>query len=104
MNVVATTVKYKDLGEFHAWQDDEHVEMLGHVLGWVRTVRYRIEGHGREEGDVVECLAVHEFERENGVGGTEHKEAMSTAWRERVVNGVAIAVHEGVWEFVEEVS
>lgn len=62
------------------------------------TVMDRARGKGRQIW--WNGVAMHEFERENGLGGKEHKEPEATAWRTRAVNGMVSGALAGVWDFV----
>src|SRR5690606_27783233 len=82
--IVHTTLK--DIegaeAEYRKWFEEEHIDMLARVPGWLRTRFFRtssIEGAGE-----VKYLALHDYTKENGLGGPEHKASMSTAWRAQV--------------------
>ncbi|KAL2166517.1 hypothetical protein VTG60DRAFT_2558 [Thermothelomyces hinnuleus] len=66
------------------WYQEEHIPMLSKIPGWLRSRVFRtpsvIEGPPGE----VRIATLHEYAKENGLGGPEHKAAMSTAWREQV--------------------
>lgn len=58
------------------WYYEEHIVLLKEVPGWRRTRRFKTSTiEGRE---TTEYLALHEFTRENGLGGPEHQAASST--------------------------
>jgi pimeloyl-ACP methyl ester carboxylesterase len=67
----------KDGKELDRWYNEEHIDMLSKVPGWLRTRRFVtssiLQG---EEG--VEYLALHEYSPENGVDGKEYRAAAST--------------------------
>ena len=66
------------------WYKEEHLPMLSKIPGWLRSRIFRtpaaIEG-GKGEFKIV---TLHEYAKENGLGGAEHKASMSTPWRDDV--------------------
>ena len=66
------------------WYEEEHIPMLAKIPGWLRSRVFRtpsvIEG-GKAE---VKIVTLHEYAKENGLEGPEHKAAMSTPWRDEV--------------------
>jgi pimeloyl-ACP methyl ester carboxylesterase len=72
--------------ELDKWYKEEHVPMLMKVPGWLRTRRFvtaSIEGK-----DEKEYLALHEYSPENGLGGKEFQDAVSTPWAEKIAKDV----------------
>ncbi|KAK1761554.1 Alpha/Beta hydrolase protein [Echria macrotheca] len=70
-----------------AWYQDEHIPMLAKVPGWLRSRIYRTPS--RIEGDVatpVRIVTLHEYAKDNGLGGPEHKASMDTPRRTAVFN------------------
>lgn len=45
----------------------------------------------------VECLALHDFRAENGLDGPEHKAAVNTEWRTKVMNKI-VSKERRVWK------
>lgn len=81
---VSMTIKDEDLEAFDKWYEEEHVGMLARIPGWLRTRRFRmlVGGiKGMPPTGQVECLAVHDFEEQNGLNGPEHQAATNTPWR-----------------------
>ncbi|KAJ4286221.1 hypothetical protein N0V88_008084 [Collariella sp. IMI 366227] len=66
------------------WYKQEHLPMLSKVPGWLRSHILRtpsvIEGGSSE----VRIITLHEYAKENGLGGPEHKASMNTTWRDEV--------------------
>jgi pimeloyl-ACP methyl ester carboxylesterase len=66
------------------WYEEEHLPMLSKIPGWLRSRVFRtpsaIEGGNSE----IKIVTLHEYSRENGLGGAEHKAAMNTPWRDDV--------------------
>ncbi|KAM0714833.1 hypothetical protein Q7P37_009297 [Cladosporium fusiforme] len=80
-------VNEADLDAFDQWYDEEHVGMLAKIPGWLRTRRFRmlVGGiKGMPPQGQVECLAVHDFEAQNGLNGPEHMAATNTPWRSQI--------------------
>ncbi|KAK4216455.1 Alpha/Beta hydrolase protein [Rhypophila decipiens] len=67
------------------WYEEEHMPMLSKIPGWLRSRVFRtpsvIEGAGAGE---VKIVTLHEYAKENGLEGPEHKAAMDTPWRTEV--------------------
>lgn len=84
---ISMRVKESDLDDFNKWYEEEHIDMLSKVPGWLRTRRFQMVVGGLKgmppQGE-VECLAVHDYEIKNGLGGPEHNAARETPWRNRV--------------------
>ncbi|KAI0598681.1 Alpha/Beta hydrolase protein [Biscogniauxia sp. FL1348] len=62
--------------EITKWYEEEHGEMLSKVPGWLRSRLFKTSS--LEPGATASFLSLHEFARENGLGGPEHKASMST--------------------------
>lgn len=73
------------------------------IPGWLRSRRFRlIEGDGQRSG-YTELLAVHEFEKVNGLDGKEHEFAKSRPWRNRVL-GLVESRKNQRYAFIHEVD
>jgi pimeloyl-ACP methyl ester carboxylesterase len=80
MVVVSLTVKDgKDGKELDRWYDEEHIDMLSKVPGWLRTRRF-VTSSILEGKEGIEYLVLHEYAPENGVDGEEYRAATSTKW------------------------
>ncbi|TKA83563.1 hypothetical protein B0A55_00509 [Friedmanniomyces simplex] len=88
---VSMRVKEADADDFNEWYEEEHTSMLSKVPGWLRTRRFKLKVGGLmgmpEQGQ-VEYLAVHDYEKQNGLGGPEHEAARSTPWRNSIMQKV----------------
>jgi hypothetical protein len=69
-----------DLAECTDWYDNEHIPMLLAVPGWRRSRRYV-----RTSGDGPKFLSLHEIDSPAAFDQPEYKAAISTRWRNRVV-------------------
>ena len=73
--------------ELDKWYDEEHIEMLSKVPGWLRTRRF-VTSSILDGKEPVEYLALHEYAPKNGLGGDEFKAATSTPWAKDVSTSV----------------
>lgn len=69
--------------EYFKWYQEEHIPMLSKVPGWLRTRFFRTSY--LENATELTVLALHDYNHANGLGGPEHKAAMSTPWRDEVI-------------------
>ncbi|KAF4620387.1 hypothetical protein D9613_000960 [Agrocybe pediades] len=81
--------KPEDEDDFNQWYAEEHVPLLSSVPGWIYSRRYRLIQSSSFEAKVPpNYLAVHAWESEESFLSDEYKQAVSTPWRNRVVNSV----------------
>lgn len=82
--IVEATLKNVEGAEaaYRKWYEEEHIEMLSRVPGWLRTRWYKTSSI--EDVGKVTYLAIHDYTQQNGLGGPEHKACMSTPWRSEV--------------------
>jgi hypothetical protein len=72
--------------EFDRYYSEEHMDALMKVPGWRRTRRFVTKGLSEDE---AECVALHDYDIDNGLGGEEFKHATSTKWyQDMMVNAV----------------
>ncbi|KAF6838643.1 putative alpha/beta hydrolase [Colletotrichum musicola] len=64
--------------ELKKWYEEEHIGMLSKVPGWLRTRLVRVSSIGDGAGSKTTYLALHDYARENGLGGPEHKASTAT--------------------------
>lgn len=82
---VAFLVANELVDEMNRWYEEEHIDDLSKIPGWRRSRRFQlIEGDNQKKG-YTELLAVHDFEKENGIDGPEHEFAKSRPWRNRIL-------------------
>lgn len=84
-------VSEADLEDFDKWYEEEHIDMLAKVPGWLRTRRFRMVVGGLQgmpPAGQVECLAVHDFKSKDSLATPEMKAASDTPWRTRVVSKI----------------
>ena len=96
---VSFRVNESDLEDFDAWYEAEHIDMLSKVPGWLRSRRFRmvVGGlNGMPPAGQMECLAVHDYELKNGLGGPEHDAAVKTPWRDRIM-GKILSKERRLW-------
>jgi pimeloyl-ACP methyl ester carboxylesterase len=68
--------------EYRKWFEEEHADMLSKVPGWLRSRLFKISSI--ESGGADTFFSLHEYTKENGLGGPEHKASMATPWRSEV--------------------
>ncbi|CAJ2512004.1 Uu.00g076290.m01.CDS01 [Anthostomella pinea] len=61
--------------EIKKWYDEEHAAMLSKVPGWLRTRLFRTST--LESGVPTSIIALHEYAKDNGMGGPEHKACLT---------------------------
>ncbi|KUI53355.1 3-oxoadipate enol-lactonase 2 [Cytospora mali] len=76
----------------YKWYEEEHIPMLSKVSGWLRT---RIFGTSisLDKDAPLKYLILHEYEKENGLGGPEFKAATSTKWRNEIFEKIIADKH-----------
>ncbi|KAK4120419.1 alpha/beta-hydrolase [Parathielavia appendiculata] len=66
------------------WYREEHIPMLSKIPGWLRSRVFRtpsvIEGGSSRSNSKVSIVTLHEYAKDNDLGGPEHKAATSTPW------------------------
>lgn len=96
---VSITLKDEDLEGFDKWYEEEHTGMLSKIPGWLRTRRFRLVAPGLKgmpPTGQVECLAVHDYEAQNGLDGPMLKAARETEWAGKVMK-TAVGMERRVW-------
>ncbi|KAI1084611.1 Alpha/Beta hydrolase protein [Whalleya microplaca] len=68
--------------EIQKWYEEEHLEMLSKIPGWLRSRLFKTSS--LEKNGAISFIALHDFAKENGLGGPEQRAAMSTPWREEI--------------------
>ena len=81
---VTILAKDADVSEIDTWYEEEHIELLSKIPGWLRSRRFRLDWSEDQKDGITELLAVHDFAESNGLGGPEHEHARTTPWRDRV--------------------
>lgn len=69
--------------EYQKWYTEEHAEMLSKVPGWLRS-RLFVTSKVETGQTKRTFFALHDYAKENGQGGPEHKASMDTPWRTKV--------------------
>jgi hypothetical protein len=73
--------------EIHKWYEEEHVPLFTKIPGWIRTRRYKLVDGGLD--GTPKFLALHEWKSMDFTETEEYKHAVSTPWRNEVVEKVA---------------
>ncbi|KAF4977550.1 hypothetical protein FZEAL_5921 [Fusarium zealandicum] len=86
IQTTAVDIQLKDVegaGEhYQKWLIEEHIEMIAKVPGWLRSRVFKtsyLEPQGK-----TTYFALHDYTKENGQGGKEHKASMDTPWRTEI--------------------
>lgn len=82
---------------YRTWYEEEHAKMLSKVPGWVRSRLYRTSYLEGGKGATPSFLALHDYRRENGLGGPEHKASMATSYREEVFGKYVASKGRRTW-------
>lgn len=94
--VDVTTTRAPGAGDrYREWFVGEHVGALAEVPGWLRSRLFRTSG--LEGGDGVVYFALHDYARENGLGGAEHGASMDTPWRSEVFDRYVASERRRTW-------
>ncbi|KAJ2890611.1 putative alpha beta hydrolase [Zalerion maritima] len=84
--LVAVTATLKNIAgaekEYLKWYEEEHIPMLSKVPGWLRTRLFQTST--LESAGEITYLALHDYAKQNGLGGPQYKAAVSTEWRDEV--------------------
>lgn len=94
---VTLTVKPEWEDEFNRWYNEEHVEMLSRVPGWRRSRRFVTSVIDPKAPR--EYLALHEYGPVNGLGGAEHKAAVDTPWRNKIMHEAVTSKNRRIFQW-----
>ncbi|KAK7921545.1 hypothetical protein PG985_009567 [Apiospora marii] len=83
--------------ELLKWYNEEHAEMLSKVPGWLRTRLFKTSVLDTKSGAKTLYYGVHDYTKENGLGGPEHKASMATPWRVKVTDNYATLQGRRLW-------
>jgi pimeloyl-ACP methyl ester carboxylesterase len=72
--------------QYQSWYIEEHAEMLSKVPGWLRSRLFKTSSIEKSGKVVYFCL--HDYAKNNGLGGPEHKASMDTPRRTEVFDKV----------------
>lgn len=80
--------------DFEKFYDEEHLELVAKVPGWLRSRVYKLEeysgAHATESTSTPgKYLAVHEFERQGFIEAPEMGATAKTPWAERILKVVS---------------
>jgi pimeloyl-ACP methyl ester carboxylesterase len=98
--LVAMSLTLKDGKEgekLDKWYEEEHINMLSKIPGWLRTRRF-VTSSILEGKEGIEYLALHEYALKNGLGGKEFKAATSTQWSNEIMTKVVQGKKRRVYE------
>lgn len=73
--------------DLDGWCDEEHIDILSKVPGWLHTGRFiTFSFLGGEQG--IECLLLYEYGNKNGLDIENFKAATSTPWTKDVMTNL----------------
>ena len=77
--------------EIRRWYEEEHVPILSSVPGWLRSTRWELvdaatSNRRHKDECIPRFLAVHEWENGDGLEHPEWKRAVSTEWRNSLMD------------------
>lgn len=75
--VMLNTDNLKAAEELESWYREEHMELLSKVPGWLRTRLFK-KSTVSSADEPETHLALHEFQKDNGIGGEEFTAAITT--------------------------
>lgn len=75
---ITTTDVDKAGEEYCKWFEEEHADMLAGVSGWLRSRLFRASAL---DGGKTTYLALHDYAKQNGLGGDAHKASMDNPRR-----------------------
>ncbi|KAL2018074.1 hypothetical protein VTK56DRAFT_1306 [Thermocarpiscus australiensis] len=67
------------------WCKDEHIPLYSKIPGWLRSRVFRTPSAVEAvDGQVKKIVMLHEYAKENDLGGPEHRAALDAHWRSDV--------------------
>ncbi|KPI40235.1 uncharacterized protein AB675_7780 [Cyphellophora attinorum] len=71
--------------EVHRWYEKEHIHDLSRIPGWRRSRRFELLEADDLRPGYTELLAVHDFDKINGLDGPEHMAGRAKPWRNQIM-------------------
>lgn len=91
-----TTAEAEGAGEqYQKWFVDEHAELIAKVPGWLRSRLFKtssVEGSGK-----TTYFCLHDYTKQNGLGGAEHKASMDTPYRTEIFDKYVSSKGRRTW-------
>lgn len=89
----------ENLTDYHEWYRQEHMPILRDVPGWRSGSRYRrLACFGDHAEFSSPYLAVHQYNKQNGLGGEQWLKSVNSLWTKRVMSNLAAPNHRRVWK------
>lgn len=88
-----------EAGDAYAkWFVEEHAGLLSKVPGWLRSRLFKTSAleDGEDAGGAV-YFALHDYAKENGLGGEEHRASLDTPWRTEVFDKYVASKGRHTW-------
>lgn len=86
-HAVSIRLHESGVAEWDKWYEEEHIDMISKVPGWLRSRRFKLVVgglNGMPPAGQLEFLAVHDYTAQNGINGAELQNAQNTPWRESI--------------------
>ncbi|KAI1281574.1 Alpha/Beta hydrolase protein [Xylaria sp. FL0933] len=78
-----------------SWYREKHIEMLGNVPGWLRSRVFKISS--LEKGAPPRFIGLHEYTKDNGLGGPEYQALISTPRTKELYEKYATRLSRREW-------
>ncbi|KAF7553875.1 hypothetical protein G7046_g6975 [Stylonectria norvegica] len=87
--------------DYHAWFDEEHLEMLADVPGWRTGHRFEwIRSAGNGDETASPFMSAHTYAEVSGLGGDIWRKSIETPWTKKVLANLNAPTHRRAWKFV----
>ncbi|RVX68252.1 hypothetical protein B0A52_07255 [Exophiala mesophila] len=87
------------LEDYHAWYRTEHLQKLMQIPGWRTGSRYQLLD---QRGECAEYagpfMAMHQYDRDNGLGGSEWTKSVVSEWTKKIDMRMAKRPHRRVFK------
>lgn len=81
--------------QYQKWFVEEHAEMIAKVPGWLQSRLFKTSS--LEDSGKVVYFCLHDYMKQNGLGGSEHKASMDTKWRTDVFDKYVASKGRQTW-------
>lgn len=81
--------------QYQKWFVQEHAELISEVPGWLRSRLFKTSS--LEDPGKVVYFCLHDYTKQNGLGGAKHKASMDTQWRTEVFSKYVVSKGRQTW-------
>lgn len=86
------------LQDYHKWYEQEHIEKLMAIPGYRSGGRFKLLDHVGDHAEYTgPFLAVHHYDRDNGLGGADWAKSVKSDWTVRIDKRMARRPHRRVF-------